>query len=904
VWNNHQPLYPVVDGAASRPWVRAHATKDYVDMAEQAAASGVPVTFNMSGVLLTQLEAMAKGQKDVYRVIAEVPAEGLTPTERDFVTSRFFDTNEKIVGRFPRYQQLANADRKAFSVNDLRDLQVLWNLAWFDPRFLAVEPLRALVDKGNDYSEADKVTLFAEVDRVVASVIPTYAKLWKEGKIDVITTPLAHPILPLVVDSDLFRETDPQGIGPQDRFREYLDGKEQVDRGLAVAERLLGQRPTGMWPGEGSVAQDVVKLFSDASVQWVASGEDTLAHSMAAGSFERDASGTVRRGDDLYRPYAARHDADSKPVNLVFRDTSLSDHIGFEYSGQGADQAADDFIGRLQTISASLADKPGAHLVTVLLDGENSWEHYANDGIDFLDAMYKRLGHTDGIVPITPTKFLKEHPEASKPLARLAPGSWIGGNFTTWIGEAEEAAAWDELRTTRLALRDAQQTGKVPQAQLEAAMEQMLWAEGSDWFWWYGNDQDSGNDDYFDGAYRELLGRVYDAIGVKRPEWVAVPLVTTAPEPATAKGDIAGPAGTLNVAFDLKGKVLLLDGVSGTYEVYLGSPRSSKKGRGTSLDGKVLGFAATQAVRVDVASGSACLYASLPPVGNTTITPVCEPLEWRPTVGAKIPLTALGGLQQGDKLFVRIVNRLGMSPAKAPGAVVTPDVGGVDVIFSMVDPKSDDHGPGSTTYPTDSVFAPGSFDLTKFSWGVAEGEVVFTFDLGGPVRNPWGSPNGLALQTFDVYIDADPGKATGESDLLAGRGAHLAAGNGWDAAVVFEGWAAKVVRAMPQGRMEDHPTMSIVVLAEEGRVIGRVALAALGLTSDPKTWKLAVTVASQDGYPSAGVDRIRDVDSTARQWRLGGGASTRIVDTLNPEVGRQEQLLSKPTPEVAMLGKP
>jgi alpha-amylase/alpha-mannosidase (GH57 family) len=827
VWNNHQPLYPVVDGAASRPWVRAHATKDYVDMAEQAAASGVPVTFNMSGVLLTQLDAMAKGQKDGYRVAAEVPADQLTPTQRAFVTSRFFDTNDKIIDRFPRYQQLANADRKAFSVNDLRDLQVLWNLAWFDPRFLAAEPLRALVVKGKDYTEADKVTLFAEVDRVVASVIPTYAKLWREGKIDVITTPLAHPILPLIVDSDLFRESDPQGIGPTDRFREYLDGKEQVDRGLAVAERLLGQRPTGIWPGEGSVAQDVVKLFSDAGVQWIASGEDTLAHSIGAGSFERDASGTVTRGDDLYRPYAARHDAGSAPLNVVFRDTSLSDHIGFEYSGQGADEAADDFIGRLQTIRTSLAGKPGAHLVTVLLDGENSWEHYANDGIDFLDAMYKRLGHTDGIVPITPAKFLKDHPTASKPLARLAPGSWIGGNFTTWIGEAEEAAAWDELRTTRLALRDAQQAGKVPQAKLDAALEQMLWAEGSDWFWWYGNDQDSGNDDYFDGAYRELLGRVYDAIGTQRPEWVAVPLVTIAPEPASATGDITGAAGTLNVAFDVKAKSLTLGEVAGggPYDVYLGSPRSTKKGRGTSLDGKVLGFAATQAVRVDPAAASACVFASLPPVGNTTIKPVCEPVEWQPGIGAKVPLAALGGLQQGDKLFVRVISARGMSPANAPGAVVTPDVGGVDAIFSMVDLKGDDHGPGSTTYPTDSVFTPGSFDLTKFSWGIADGEVVFTFDLGGPIRNPWGSPNGLALQTFDVYIDADPGKGTGESDLLAGRGAHLGAGNGWDAAVVFEGWAAKVVKATAQGRTEDHPTMSIAVLADEGRVIGRVPLA-------------------------------------------------------------------------------
>ncbi|MDO8361735.1 MAG: glucodextranase DOMON-like domain-containing protein [Actinomycetota bacterium] len=897
-WHMHQPLYPMVDGAVTRPWVRAHATKDYLDMATRAADSGVPVTFNVTPSLLLQLEEMANGVDDTYRVHTRIAADQLTAEQRQFVLDRFFDTNSKIVERFPRYAELAAKDRDTFTTDDVRDLQVLWNLAWFDPTFLAETPLSDLVAKGGGFAEADKAIVMTEQDRIVAEVIPAYARLWQEGRIEVTTTPLAHPILPLVADTDLFLQSDPQGITPEERFREYQDAQLQVQRGLDVAERLLGTRPTGMWPGEGSVAQEVVQIFSDEGVQWIATGEDVLARSLDAGSFTRDGNGTVERADDLYRSWTVRAAADQPPVQVVFRDTVLSDLVGFEYSGRGAGEAADDLIARLGLVRDRLAGSEGAHLVTILLDGENAWEYYANDGIDFLDALYDRLGNTPWLVPTTPTAFMVEHADAARPLARLAAGSWIGGTFTTWIGEAEEAAAWDALRTTRLDLRRAQQQGTATDQQLAAATEAMLWAEGSDWFWWYGFDQDSGDDRYFDGAYRELLGQVYDGLGQARPAWLAVPLIPDVPVDADAEGRLTGSAGDLLATFTdttLQLAITPAAGVAGPLEVYIGAPRAAGNARGTTLDGRVLGFGATHLLQIDLGAGTTCLTSVMPPVGQAELITACQPLD-----GLEVSLQQLGGLQQGDRVYLRLAAAGQFTPAGAPGAVVAPDVGGVEPIMELADPQGDDHGPGSTTYPTDKVFVPGVFDLIGFSWGVTDDEVVFTFDMAAPVQNPWNSPVGLSLQTFDVYIDGDPGAGTGEHELVAGRDAVLAGGDGWDAAVVLEGWTSKVLRSTADGAVEDKPTIGITVISDRGRVIARVPRSALGLSSDPSTWRLGVAVLSQEGYPSAGVDRVRDVQATASQWKLGGGAATRIIDLLAPEEGTQEALLGASPPAIAL----
>jgi alpha-amylase/alpha-mannosidase (GH57 family) len=903
VWHQHQPRYPVVDGLVTRPWVRVHATKNYLDMVERVDGfPGLQVTFNLTPSLLTQLEELSAGTKDIYWALSEVPADELTDDERTFVTDRFFDVNPRIVERFSRYRELAAVeDRSTFGVDDIRDLQVLFNLAWTDPQYLAEEPLATLVAKGRDFDEEDKAVVFDVHRALVDRVIDAHAERWADGRIEVTTTPLAHPILPLIVDTDLALQQDPQAIMPAERSREYADAREHVERGLDLAEDLLGRRPTGMWPAEGAVAQEVVKLFSDAEIGWIATGEDVLARTLGIGGFERDGD-LVRDADLLYRPWLTRHRDDEPPVAVFFRDTRLSDLIGFEYSGTDADEAVADMMSRLADIREQLvlSGAPGPHVVSIVLDGENAWEYYEDDGGPFLDALYTAFTTTDWLTTVTPSAFVAEHLDAIEPLpAPLAAGSWIGGTLQTWIGEAEEARGWDYLRSARLDLRRAEQQG-ADEAALAEATDALLWAQGSDWFWWFGDDQDSGNDDYFDAAFRELIGQIYDALGQERPPWVDVPIVPFTPVDAVTddqgRATLVGAAGNVTFEIDDDDLTIVRTAAQGPFDVYVGSPRGSRQ-RGTTLDGTVLGFGATQLVRVD--DQEACVASSLPPVGVDELTRPCEPVSATFTDGmvtVAVPMAALGGLQTGDRVFVRVVSPAGTTPDDAPGLVVVPDIGGFEVVAQFEDPTGDDHGPGSFTYPTDKVFVEGAYDLTGFQLGVADDEVVFVFDVAAPIGNPWNSPVGLSVQTFDVYIDAAPG--TGERLLLPGRNAALDEGEGWNAAVAVEGWMSKVVRVDGDGtRIEDRPPMTITVLSDQGRVIVRLPRASLGVESDPSTWRVAVAVLSQEGFPSAGVDRVRDVARTASQWTLGGGSGdateTRIVDLLHPEPGVQEAVLSE-----------
>ena len=317
VWHQHQPLYyKDENGVYTRPWVRVHATKDYYDMASMVAKyPNVHVTFNITPVLIRQLEDYAKnGAKDLYWVMAEKPANQLTTEEKRFILQRFYDVNwGKIIARYPRYQELLDlrggTDAKAidaalekFTEQDYRDLQVWFNLAWFDPDFLAEKPLNALVEKGRNFSEEDKKIVFDKARQVIQEVLPLHKKLQDAGQIEVITTPYAHPILPLVIDTNLAKIGNPGAETPQ-RFSYPQDANAHLERSVQLYEENFGQKPRGLWPGEGSVAQVMVPFVIKSGYQWMATGEPVLAKSLGIDSFLRDPKDTVRQADDLYRPY-------------------------------------------------------------------------------------------------------------------------------------------------------------------------------------------------------------------------------------------------------------------------------------------------------------------------------------------------------------------------------------------------------------------------------------------------------------------------------------------------------------------------------------------------------------------------------------------------------------------------
>ncbi|MDH5371567.1 MAG: glycoside hydrolase [Acidimicrobiia bacterium] len=924
MWHQHQPNYPKDEqGVYTRPWVRVHATKDYYDMAAMVEDyPNVNVTFNLTPVLLRQLEDLASGAKDSYWVASEIPAEDLTQDDKLFLLERFYDVNPKIIARFPRYQELAEMRDPGqvgvligWTAQDFRDLQVLFNLAWTDPDFLTEEPLASLVAKGSGFTEEDKAVVLGEHLRIIQEIIPLHARLWDEGIIEVTTTPLAHPILPLITNTDLARVGDEAALLPADRFLHGADAGEHVLRGLDDAERLLGRRPEGMWPGEGAVAQTVMNLFGREGVRWVATGEDVLARSLDV-SFTRNSEDTVEQGDLLYRPWAAQLDR-YDDVAMFFRDVRISDQIGFEYSGTEGDAAADDFMNRLLNIRDSLdveaavaAGRP--YVVSVILDGENAWENYPNDGKDFLNALYERLNDADWVSTITPSEYLDRF-AAPEPLDEVFPAAWFQPNFATWIGEEEEATAWQYLFEVRDDYENALGSGEYGEEALAAAFEAMLFAEGSDWFWWYGADQESGDDGYFDRAYRELLGQVYDALGQPRPDFVRVPIIPENPivadqglsdilsitidgirDDAWAEAGSYGNTvpGGIKWAIDRENLYVFVGlGPEHPFELYLGTPGPEKAA--FTFSGDVLGFGATHVLTRH--TGGVCLYAPVPekPVGDCERLVAAELDEGG--VEIAIPLANLGALEAGDNIIAKLWDRVPI-PSAGPMAFQVPDISNVSVFLDVEDPLDDDHGPGTYTYPNDPVFIAGSYDFARFQVGTENDQLVLIFEVDAPIQNPWGSPRGLSIQTFDVYIDTDPGSGTGSRLLIPGRNAALDQGEGWEYGITVEGWDPAIYVAAADGTWEEtKPSFGITTFGDKGKVVARIPLA-LFEHADPESWAYSATVMSQEGFPSSGVRRIRDVLGDAEQWRLGGGPAdinhTRIIDVVFPIAGEQESSLS------------
>jgi len=967
VWHQHQPLYykDPQTGIYARPWVRVHATKDYYDMA--AMVEGYPdvhVTFNLTPSLIKQLQDFIGGAKDYYWVLAEKPAAELSEAEKQDLLRYFFDANwDHQIGIFPRYQALLDLRGKdaspaalaaaveRFTEQDLTDLQVWFHLAWFDPDFLAQEPLKRLVEQGEGFTEQDKQIIFDETRRILAEVLPVHARLQQAGQIEVTMTPYAHPILPLLYATDLGRVGAPDAVLPQ-RFSYPQDGIAQVQRGVERYRELFGQDPRGMWPAEGAVAQDVVKMVSDAGLLWMASGEQVLARSLGLDGFTRDSQETIQEADRLYRPYYVRY-RDQRPVAIVFRDLVISDKIGFTYSGMPGKEAARDLIERFHNIHARLKEEgaTGPHLVSVILDGENAWQYYNHDGKEFLHELYRLLSEDETIQTVTPSEYLALYPE-QRDIKNLWPGCWFSPDFSTWIGEDEENLGWEYLRRTRKMLdgylRGEQQA---TQEQTAAALEAMYAAEGSDWFWWYGADQDSGDDAAFDLMYRSTLMDVYRAVGEEVPAWLSVPIIpTSSPPPAqevqglftpTVDGSVGADEWAAAGAYQERGGAMaraedVVDVLYYGYDaqhlylraeavrpwqelgqnleffVYLGVPGAAL-GNGLSRYGAqmqpptALGFRASHEVAVNVSAGTAALSSATEDGAWGNAQPLETVAAAGTTLELALPFAALGKLRAGDRLtFLAVVSQNGrdldVAPSAGPAQVVVPELQPLTAWLTVADPEGDDHGPGSYTYPTDAAFDPGAFDLLEFVAGSDGENMVFVFTIAGPINNPWGSGSGLAVQALDVYVDVDGQPGSGSRLLLPGRNAALPAEEAWDVAVWAEGWTPGVFRVDEAGQPKPVSTeIKISVDPVARKVTVRVPRSAFP-EGDPATWGYLGVVLGQEGFPATGVWRVRDVEGQAAQYRFGGAPDdtnhTRIVDLAWPAdaTPTQEEMLSQYPP--------
>jgi alpha-amylase/alpha-mannosidase (GH57 family) len=536
LWHQHQPYYPDdVAGENPMPWVRLHGVKDYYGMALHLREfPEMMCTINLVPSLLKQLRAYTEHDAtDRFLEVSRKPVDGLEEADCLFLLDHFFMANpETMIRPFPRYAELyarrgvgrnsaAEAVRR-FSPRDLRDLQVWFNLAWVHPLAFETDAgLRELRDKGRHFDEKDKSWLLQKQLEILREIIPLHRSLQESGQVELTTTPYFHPILPLLFDKKLAREAMPDARLPRYSGGYPEDAAVHVRRAVEEHARLFGRPPRGLWPAEGSVCQSMLSLLWDHGIRWIATDEEVLSAS-THGFVSRDARGYVRNPDAMYRPY--RVGEPGKELGIVFRDHALSDSIGFHYQRSDPVAAAEDLIGKLRAIGAAVHANA---LVPVILDGENCWEHYPGGGVQFLRALYERCVGADDVRPVKVGEYLEQNPPRDG-LPRLFAGSWINHNFAIWIGHEEDNTAWDALHRAREHLlaksRAADPRSSVTAAQLQRAWEEIYIAEGSDWFWWYGDDHSSAQDELFDYLFRKHLQNVYLLLGDSPPADLARPI--------------------------------------------------------------------------------------------------------------------------------------------------------------------------------------------------------------------------------------------------------------------------------------------------------------------------------------------------------------------------------------------
>ncbi len=922
IWHQHQPLYKdTATGTYRLPWARVHAVQEYFDSPLILNEyPGIDVTFNLVPSLIDQIadygeisnEEMKRGgvfeyigASDPHLELALTPPGQLTEEERKKIEEEFFWLNPYPLdddGDDPyysaRYSELKSlSEKRALTDEEITDLAALFFLWQISPRLHEEYGLASLRERKN-YSREDVIRVIEAQRRICADLLEYYKKADANGS-EIITSPYYHPILPLLM-SDGWEGVD------KDPWEE--DTLVQLREGVKRYEEVFDHKPSGLWPPETAVSQAIVGPVAEAGYTWFVSDESVL---------EKSRGKTVDLAE-LTRPYHVISQA--RKVNVIFREPDLSNKIGLSYGNKPTEYAVNDLLNRLKEIYDEL-DNPDEHLLTIALDGEN-WmfmAEYPNNGRSFLELLYKKLGDADWINTTTPEKYLDERQEEPKVIHDLATGSWAG-DLTTWRGEPEEDRAWRWLIDARRVERASEEGPKSSKA-LQAA-------EGSDWFWWYGTDQDSGNDETFDGLFKTHLINVYRRSGTSKeniPQALfveKVPPVTGTPGKVSPEvdGTVTGEDEwkeslnyqiddnmfkTVRIGYGPNNFFVRVDTRKPSRELigedvsiclyFTGEKSANSK---TNYGSSPLGFGASQIVALhleDVGEDGKwnVFRYEADGSGGWKFASDISDLERRKAavdeiVEVQFPLETVG-IEPEENFFLRLgIERRGtgktirLVPEKPVRMKIPKPISGQKVV-SLADPVGDDVGPGTYTYPNAPVFdQDGLFDLRKYEIYDAGNRWVMTFDFGA-MTNPWAAPYGFSHQLINLYLDVEDGGRT--ETYKQGANVKFPPEYGWDYFIKVTGWP-------------DYGRELVTAEGDEFKV---------DVSSDPKKNRVIVEVPkelvpkvrgggyllilSQDGY---GRDHIRDVREESSTWQGGGSPepslAPNVYDYLDPD-GDQKAIL-------------
>ena len=532
-WHMHQPFYREADtGRYHLPWVYLHAMKDYTDMAEileqlpeaRAVINYVPSLTAQIEDYAQYIRAFLDGEKDELNdplmALLIHKTGDYNSEEQAYILKHCFRLNhEHNLHRYHEYSRLWNLSEHAQAHDAIAylggyyytDLITWYHLGWLaetvrERNFVA----RRLIEKGSHFSYQDRRDLLTLIASLLSAIPATHQRLLEHGKIELTTTPYAHPIMPLMLDFNTARETVSDAAIPAEP---YPGGEaraiDHIDMAIASHKKCFGHAAQGVWPAEGAVSEASLALLGQAGFKWCATGESVLHHSL-------DCNLREQRLHELYQPWLVG-EGDAQ-ISCFFRDDHLSDLIGFEYAKWDTHDAVANFMHELANIKHRTQGMKHP-IVPIIMDGENAWEHFHKNGVPFLTLLYQSIAQHPDYELTTFSDYLSEHP-AEKPLQRLVAGSWVYGNLSTWIGDAAKTHAWELLIAAKKRF-DANIDALSPEAQ-EAAKEQLRICEGSDWCWWFGdyNPSDAVRD--FDHLYRQHLKKLYQLLGCVVPQQLDV----------------------------------------------------------------------------------------------------------------------------------------------------------------------------------------------------------------------------------------------------------------------------------------------------------------------------------------------------------------------------------------------
>ena len=546
-WHMHQPWYQQgIDGDYKLPWVYLHAIKDYEDMvAHLEAHPKMHVVVNFAPVLLEQLDDYASQLKSwldsglmmkdpLLNLLAGTMPIPESPLERYQLLCDCQRANaEKMIDPYPAFKSLLKPFKFMFPEGNCGeydtvcmqylnsqyfiDVLVWYHLAWLGHSLKQTQTSKDLIEKANLFDEADRRALLQLIYDCISSLIPRYRKLAEDGQIELSMTPYGHPIIPLL--NDIGNMVCAQPEAPAPACVVYPDGVERsrwhFQKGIECFEHHFGLRPQGIWLSEGAISDDAVALVEEFDFKWTASGEGVWRNSMQLSENDLDKAHSKRA---LFHPYALKG---YKP-KLFFRDDGLSDLIGFEYSKMNSIDAANDLVNHLENIADFLGDGAHRHVVSIILDGENAWEYYPHNGYYFLDHLYNKLSDHQ-LVSATTFSALSDNVKTHE-LESMCAGSWVYGSFSTWIGEPDKNRAWDRLIEAKQAYDKVLKANKLNKKQLEIATRQLAVCEGSDWFWWFGENNSSHSVSDFDRLFRTQLKNLYQLLKLQIPGNLDEPL--------------------------------------------------------------------------------------------------------------------------------------------------------------------------------------------------------------------------------------------------------------------------------------------------------------------------------------------------------------------------------------------